>query len=228
MDAKSAKKDRRPAEDASTMPLLNLAGRLEDAEVRGLAERLGRNQDMQRKWGQYLNYRRDRGLPCTVRALKGHLESIAQLHPNPQEAYHSLHWTMTREWEFPQPMPKSQPRRPLPGHKAALEAAGVTVTQGAAPSEADLIALQEYKDLAETMNPADRAALLKKCSDTLPALAGSLAARIAILNQRDGRASSGLLTGTVRFDEITNAMRAERAETNPREWHNRLQHGAGS
>lgn len=227
MDAKSAKKDRRPAEDASAMPLLELAGRLEDAEVRALAERLGRNEDMQRKWAKYLSYRRERGLPCTVRALKGHLESIAQLHPNPSEAYHSLHWTMTREWEFPQPMPKAQPRRPLPGHKAALEAAGIKPAEAGTPTEAELVALQEYKDLAETMNPADRAALLKKCSDTLPTLAGSLAARIALLNKRDLTAGMAQQVDKL-AKSVAQGMRAERAETNPRDWHNRMLEGGGS
>lgn len=219
------------SEDAGGMPLAELAGRLEDAEVRGLAERLGRNEDMQKKWAQYIGYRRERGLPCTVRALKGHLETIALLHPNPSEAYHALHWTMTREWEFPQPMPKAQPRRPLPGMKAALAAAGIRPAEAGTPTEADLAALEEYKRLAVDMTPAERAALLRKCSDTLPTLSGSLAARITTLNARDANhrdavATNGLAGPLTNLNHLARStakgMRAEPAQTNPRVWHNQL------
>lgn len=223
------------SEDASGLPLVELAARIDDEEVRRLAERLGRNEDMQRKWGQYITYRRERALPCTVRALKGHLEAIALLHPNPSEAYHALHWTMTREWEFPQPMPKAQPRRPLPGHKAALAAAGITT--GISVSNADMAALEEYKRQAEGMTQEARAALLKKCGDTLPHLSGSLAARITTLNARDANyrdavATNGLAGPMVNLNHLARTaaqgMRAEQAETNPRVWHNRMVRDGGS
>lgn len=224
------------SEDASAMPLVELAGKIQLADVDGDAkaldrcQALGRNADMQRKWGQYLAYRADAKLPLTVRALKAHLVFLAELHPNPSEAYHALHYTMSRgkaaenAWQFPVAMPKAWPRKPLPGHAAALAAAGLKADSPAATaSAADLEALEEYKRRAEDMIPADRARLLKAFSDVLPALAGSLAARITLLNQRDAKARpAGAALDQVAKD-LAQGMRADLAETSPRTWHNRMQ-----
>lgn len=216
------------------MPLPELAERIRlddvDGDAKALArcQALARNADMERKWKQYLGYRAEAKLPLTVRALKSHLIFLAELHPNPSEAYHALHYTIQRgksaerAWQFPVAMPKNWPRKPLPGHQAALEAAGLKADSPAATaSAADLAALEEYKHQAETMSPADRAGLLRKCSDVLPGLAGSLAARITILNQRDAKAR-GSSSIDAMASTIAQCMRAEQAETSPRTWHNRL------
>ena len=103
------------------------------------------------------------------------------------------------------------------------------MTGPAVPSQADLAALEEYKRQAEVMTPAERAALLKKCSDTLPALSGSLAARIAMLNARDDRGRMAAAALDHLSKDIAKGMMAERAQVDPKFWHNRMQaNGGGS
>lgn len=158
--------------------------------LRGQAQRLARNGDVQAAWAAWLAMRRERGHPMTERALKAALKVLAAMHPNPDAAYNCLDHSTDGGWQGL--FPRSKPLWiPLPGHQARLAAAGVRPADGArGPSEADLQALEDYKAQAEDMSPAERAALLKKCSDSLPHLSASLSARIWSLNERDRKAGA--------------------------------------
>lgn len=155
--------------------------------LRGQAQRLARNADVQAAWAEWLKMRAERGHPRTERALKAALKVLAAMHPNPDAAYNCLDHSTDGGWQGLFPRPKAL-WIPLPGNQARLAAAGIEPAKAGTPTEADLQALEDYKKQAEDMSPAERAALLKKCADSLPHLSASLSARIWALNERDRKA----------------------------------------
>lgn len=181
----------RPARQAKAEPPhdgnLESLALLQEELLRGPAQRLARNADVQAAWAKWLMMRAERGHPRTERALKAALKLLAAMHPNPDAAYNCLDHSTDGGWQglFPRPKPLWIP---LPGHQARLAAEGIEPAKAGTPTEADLQALEDYKKQAEDMSPAERAALLRKCADTLPHLSASLSARIWALNERDRKA----------------------------------------
>lgn len=142
--------------------------------LRPAAERLARNPDIRTAWAAWLAMRAERGHPRTERALKAALKVLSSLHPNPDAAYNCLDHSTDSGWQGLFQRQKSL-WVALPGHAAAVAAAGVQSRGDARPpSAADLAALKDYQEQARRIMAepkydwADVAALIHKARDNFP------------------------------------------------------------
>lgn len=155
---------------------------LEDALrlLLAVAPRVSALADNRKQWQRWYEYRAERGLPNTTRALKSQaldLEALGQV-----EAWHAIEWTLAnadRGWMTLYPKPKSLPRPPLPGVAKAVGAATAGYLAGL--STPDQRVFTDYQDEARRLPNWPKTSmrdglggLLDKVDNNLPRPAAAL------------------------------------------------------
>jgi hypothetical protein len=158
------------------------------------AEDLLRDEKFTAVWGEYLAWRKLKGkkYPVSDRVIRSGLETLAEM-GSVEAAIKSLNHCMFAGYRGIFPAPVVAPRPVYgqipdgPAHKPMA----FQVPRLPQHTPQELAALQDYKEIAEDLSPADRADLLAKARDTLhPNLTAQLSARIAILNSQKRKIST--------------------------------------
>jgi hypothetical protein len=139
-------------------------------------------------WGEYLAWRKTMGkrFVVTDRVIRSGLATLAEM-GSVDAAVRSLNHCMFAGYRgiFPAPQIRNpaQPFGALPQGPARMAPRPAIQAPRHTPQEE--LAVEDYKRQAEHLTPSERADLVAKARDTLPAhLVGQLSARVAMLNGR--------------------------------------------
>lgn len=141
-------------------------------------------------WGEYLAWRKTMGkrFVVTDRVIRSGLATLAEM-GSVDAAVRSLNHCMFAGYRgiFPAPQIRNpaQPFGGIPDAPARRTNSQLPIANIPRHTPQEEMAVEDYKRQAEHLTPSERADLLEKARDTLPAhLVGQLSARIAMLNGR--------------------------------------------
>lgn len=165
------RKSPRPAPE----PGLSLANAI--SLLLAVAPRVSALADNRQQWQRWYEYRAERGLPNTERALRSQaldLEAMGQV-----EAWHAIEWTTANGWQTIYPKPRSLPRPPLPGVAKAVGTATAGYLASMGPS--DQRVFLDYQEEARRLPNWPKTSMRDGLGGLLSKVDGNLDARSAAL-----------------------------------------------